>query len=34
MKAFPIYYIPGDFADTKKMKIVRLDGDLDLFGDG
>ena len=31
---YSIYYIPGDFADTKKMNIVRLEGDLDLFGDG
>lgn len=30
---YSIYYIPGDFADTKKMNIVRLEGDLDLFGD-
>ena len=33
-EGYSIYYIPGDFADTKKMKIVRLEGDLDLFGDG
>ena len=26
---FSVYYIPGDFADTKKMKIVRLSGDFD-----
>jgi N-acyl homoserine lactone hydrolase len=31
---YSVYYIPGDFADTKKMNVVRLDGDLDLFGDG
>jgi glyoxylase-like metal-dependent hydrolase (beta-lactamase superfamily II) len=31
---FSVYYIPGDFADTKKMNIVRLNGDLDLFDDG
>ena len=31
---YSLYYIPGDFADTKKMNIVRLNGDLDLFGDG
>ncbi|MGH7298985.1 MAG: N-acyl homoserine lactonase family protein, partial [Candidatus Rokuibacteriota bacterium] len=30
---YSIYYIPGDFADTKKMNVVRLEGDLDLFGD-
>jgi N-acyl homoserine lactone hydrolase len=33
-EGYSIYYIPGDFADTKKMKIMRLYGDLDLFGDG
>src|SRR5712691_8617267 len=32
-EGYSIYYIPGDFAVTKKMKIVRLEGDLDLFGD-
>jgi glyoxylase-like metal-dependent hydrolase (beta-lactamase superfamily II) len=31
---FSVYYIPGDFADTKKMNIIRLNGDLDLFDDG
>ncbi len=31
---YSVYYIPGDFADTKKMNVVRLNGDLDLFGDG
>src|SRR5258708_11278198 len=31
---FSVYYIPGDFADTKKMNIVRLNGDLYLFADG
>src|SRR5215472_8114363 len=31
---YSLYYIPGDFADTKKMNIIRLEGDLDLFGDG
>lgn len=31
---YSIYYIPGDFADTKKMNVMRLDGDIDLFGDG
>lgn len=30
---YSIYYIPGDFADTKKMNLIRLEGDLDLFGD-
>jgi len=30
---FSVYYIPGDFADTKKMNVIRLEGDLDLFGD-
>ncbi len=33
-EGYSVYYIPGDFADTKKMKVVRLNGDLDLFGDG
>src|SRR5258708_22599151 len=33
-EGYSLYYIPGDFADTKKMKTIRLDGDLDLFGDG
>ncbi len=31
---YSIYYIPGDFADTKKMDVMRLSGDIDLFGDG
>lgn len=31
---FSVYYIPGDFAELKNMNIVRLNGDLDLFGDG
>ncbi len=31
---YSIYYIPGDFADTKKFNVLRLSGDLDLFGDG
>jgi len=31
---YSIYYIPGDFEATKKMNIVRLEGDIDLFGDG
>ncbi|HSB41338.1 MAG TPA: N-acyl homoserine lactonase family protein [Methylomirabilota bacterium] len=30
---YSIYYIPGDFEDTKKMNVIRLEGDLDLFGD-
>jgi N-acyl homoserine lactone hydrolase len=33
-EGYSVYYIPGDFADTKKMHLLRLDGDLDLFGDG
>ena len=33
-EGYSIYYLPGDFAVTKQMKIVRLEGDLDLFGDG
>ena len=30
---YSVYYIPGDFADSKKYNIIRLDGDLDLFND-
>jgi glyoxylase-like metal-dependent hydrolase (beta-lactamase superfamily II) len=30
---YSIYYIPGDFADSMKYNMIRLDGDLDLFGD-
>ena len=30
---YSIYYIPGDFSDSKTYNIVRLGGDLDLFGD-
>jgi N-acyl homoserine lactone hydrolase len=30
---YSVYYIPGDFADTKKFNTIRLEGDLDLFGD-
>jgi glyoxylase-like metal-dependent hydrolase (beta-lactamase superfamily II) len=32
-QGFSVYYIPGDFADTKKYNMIRLNGDLDLFGD-
>jgi len=28
---FSLYYIPGDFAETKNMKTIRLNGDFDLF---
>src|SRR5260370_33087077 len=31
---FSVYYIPGDFADTKKLNIIPLNGALDLFHDG
>ena len=31
---YSIFYIPGDFADTKKMNVMRLNGDIDLFNDG
>ena len=31
---YSVYYIPGDFADTKNMKTIRLNGDFDLFDDG
>jgi len=30
---YAIYYIPGDFAESKKYNIIRLNGDVDLFGD-
>jgi glyoxylase-like metal-dependent hydrolase (beta-lactamase superfamily II) len=30
---YSVYYIPDDFKDSKKYNIIRLDGDLDLFGD-
>jgi len=30
---YTVYYIPGDFAESKKYNIVRLDANLDLFGD-
>ncbi|MBI4638005.1 MAG: N-acyl homoserine lactonase family protein [Candidatus Rokubacteria bacterium] len=30
---YSIYYIPGDFADSKKYTYIRLHGDLDLFND-
>ncbi len=28
---FSVYYIPGDFADTKKMNIIRLEGKPDRY---
>jgi len=31
---YSIYYIPGDFEDTKKYNMIRLKGDFDLFNDG
>jgi glyoxylase-like metal-dependent hydrolase (beta-lactamase superfamily II) len=31
---YSLYYIPGDFEATKRMNIIRLEGDLDMFGDG
>jgi glyoxylase-like metal-dependent hydrolase (beta-lactamase superfamily II) len=31
---FSVYYIPGDFADIKNMNVLRINGDMDLFGDG
>jgi len=31
---FSVYYIPGDFAETKNMKTIRLNGDFDVFNDG
>ena len=30
---YSVFYIPGDFAEAKNYKIVRLRGDVDLFGD-
>ena len=31
---YSIYYLPADFADSKKYNMIRLNGDLDLFNDG
>lgn len=31
---FSVYYIPGDFADMKNQNVLKLNGDLDIFGDG
>jgi N-acyl homoserine lactone hydrolase len=31
---FSVYYIQGDFADMKNQNVMRIKGDLDLFGDG
>jgi glyoxylase-like metal-dependent hydrolase (beta-lactamase superfamily II) len=31
---YSVYYIPGDFNETKGYNLLRLNGDLDLFGDG
>src|SRR5260370_5664724 len=31
---YSLYYIPGDFAETKNIRTVRLNGDFDLFDDG
>jgi N-acyl homoserine lactone hydrolase len=30
---YAVFYIPGDFAEAKNFKMVRLNGNLDLFGD-
>lgn len=30
---YSVFYIPGDFSEAKNFKIVRLHGDMDLFGD-
>ncbi len=30
---YSIYYIPGDFADSKNYKMIRLEADFDLFSD-
>lgn len=31
---YSVYYIPGDFNETKGYNVLRINGDLDLFGDG
>jgi len=31
---FSVYYIPGDFQDMKNLNVLKINGDLDLFGDG
>ena len=31
---FSVFYIPGDFADMKNQNVMKIKGDLDLFGDG
>jgi N-acyl homoserine lactone hydrolase len=31
---YSVFYSPGDFAETKNMKMIRVNGDLDLFNDG
>lgn len=31
---YSVYYIPGDVADARNWNVQRLNGDLDLFGDG
>lgn len=31
---FSVYYIPGDFTDMKSQNVLKIKGDLDLFGDG
>lgn len=31
---FSIFYIPGDFAEMKNMRVLKINGDMDLFGDG
>ncbi len=31
---FSVFYIPGDFADMKNQNVMKIKGNLDLFGDG
>lgn len=31
---FSVFYIPGDFADMKNQNVMKIKGDMDLFGDG
>jgi glyoxylase-like metal-dependent hydrolase (beta-lactamase superfamily II) len=31
---FSVYYIPGDFDNFKNLNVLRINGDMDLFGDG
>jgi len=31
---YSVYYIPGDFQQMKNYNVIRLEGDMDVFGDG